>query len=78
MAPSFREEMIGKHVEVEGTSIKGTVIDETKHTLLIETQEGNRKMIKSGHTFLIRMKEGIMRIPGSGIASRPEERIKNQ
>ena len=73
----LRGEFIGKKADVEGTTITGTIIDETKHTFVIETTMGNKKLAKNGNTFIIHAPEGIVRVSGKDIASRPEERIKN-
>ncbi len=40
-----RSELIGLNVKVVGKKINGRIIDETKNSILIETQKGNRKMI---------------------------------
>lgn len=73
------DELIGCEVAVLrstnpcNTGIKGTIIDETKNTLTLETEKKEKKvLIKSQNTFMIK----DMTINGSDLQGRPEERIK--
>ena len=70
----MRMEFIGKKVRVNG--IEGTVLDETKHLLIITTEKGTKKVNKNGaqFTFIIDGKE--MLVAGSRIVARPEDRIQ--
>jgi RNase P/RNase MRP subunit p29 len=52
--------------------MKGTIINETKNTFTIDCEGHEKKMLKSGTTFLIDNKK----IKGDAILKRPEERIK--
>lgn len=71
-----RGEMIGMEVEVYGTCIKGKIIDETKNMMLIKTNDGKRKKAaKKGNAFVFQFGERKVKIEGSVIASRPEDRI---
>jgi RNase P/RNase MRP subunit p29 len=65
--------LIGKHIEIDGSFLKGKVIDETKHTLTIQTQKGEKKVIKNNHSFII----NGAKIPGEKLLGRIEERIKS-
>ena len=71
-------EYIGKHGKVvESTNkdlegIEGTIVDETKHLLAIETSTGVKNVPKKGSIFEI---DGE-RVSGDTILAPPEERIK--
>ena len=68
-------ELIGSVIEVIKSrnpaliGIKGKVIDETKNILMLETQKGIKKLIKSQIT----LKLGANIIKGDHIIRRPEE-----
>ena len=68
----FRGVLIGLVIEVEDSHLKGEVVDESKHTLSIKTQNAEKKIIKEQHTFII----NNTRIDGQQLVGRPEERIK--
>jgi RNase P/RNase MRP subunit p29 len=65
--------LIGKDIEVAKSHLKGKVINETKQTITIKTQKGEKRVIKKLHTFII---NGAM-IPGERFLGRIEERIKS-
>ena len=71
-------ELIGKTIIVENASNKtlikivGTIIDETKHFLVIETYEGIKHIPKKGSQFRI---DGTT-INGNDIIEHPVERTK--
>jgi len=71
-------EWIGKHAIVsESTNndlvgIEGTIVDETKHALHIETPRGIKTVQKKGSVFTI----AGHRVIGNIVAVAPEERIK--
>lgn len=77
-----RRELIGLAVEVrsahEGWSgLTGTVVDETKHTFLVELASGATKRIpKPGNRFVFRDGTDAHEISGSDIAFQPEDRTK--
>ncbi len=66
--------IIGKRAEIScaGSSMSGTIIDETKNTIVIETQKGAKTMLKKTAIITINGK----RIYGKNIMKRPEDRIK--
>lgn len=79
----IRHELIGLSVKVvESTNkfqinIKGTVVDETKNTLTIETENGLKKVQKKGSKFIFGIPDGKnVKVNGDKIAVRPEERVK--
>ena len=79
----IRHELIGLFVEIESSfnkfhiGLKGLVVDETKNLLIIETENGIKKIQKKGTTFIFKIPSGKkLKVDGSIIAKRPEERIK--
>jgi ribonuclease P protein subunit POP4 len=79
----IRHELIGLTVEVvESTNkfnvgIKGTVVDETKNLLIIETGNEIKKIQKKGTKFIFTIPSGKkVKVDGTRIVRRPEERIK--
>ena len=65
--------LIGQEIAVEKSHLKGKVINETKQTITIKTEKGERKVIKTLHSFII----NGARVEGKQLLGRPEERIKN-
>jgi len=79
----IRHELIGLKVEIAESSnrfhvgIKGLVVDETKNLLIIETEKGTKKVQKKGTSFIFTIPNGKkVKVNGTIIAKRPEERIK--
>jgi RNase P/RNase MRP subunit p29 len=66
--------LIGAMVEVEGSNLRGKLINETKHTITIKTAAGEKKLLKEQHAFII----NNARVDGEQLRGRPEERIKNR
>jgi ribonuclease P protein subunit POP4 len=78
-----KHELIGLDVEVTGSTnkfnvgINGLVVDETKNTLTIETQNGLKRIQKKGSTLIFKIPSGKkVKVNGSKIAVRPEDRMK--
>jgi RNase P/RNase MRP subunit p29 len=74
---TYLEELIGTHVRVASSSnasvsLAGTIVDETKNMLTIDTPQGRKRLIKSQHTFEINR----VQVAGTELLGRPEERIK--
>jgi len=73
-----QQEFIGKTIEIvdsknkEQKNIKGKIIDETKNTFTIKTQNKTIKILKKDKKFKIENQK----IDGNKITKRPEERIK--
>lgn len=71
-------EWIGKHatiIEAKNSSLKGIegkVVDETRNTVIIETEKGVKKVQKQGTVFEIDGQE----VRGDEVLAAPEERIK--
>ena len=70
----FAGVLIGKDIMVEGSHLKGKVINETKQTLTIKTEKGKKKIIKHQHSFII----NSSKVGGQELLGRPEERIKSR
>lgn len=72
------QEYIGRELEVVKSKnkslldVNGRVIDETKHTFVVETKERPKRILKQGNLFRI---NGEI-IEGDRITKRPEERLK--
>jgi len=74
-----KHELIGLDVEVIDAKnkslvgLKGKVVDETRNTIVLE---GEKKVMKKGATFKIRLENGSVEVDGDVLVGRPEERIK--
>ncbi len=77
-----RGELIGLEASIVGSThegfvgMKGTVVDETLNTLVIQTPEGDRTIPKTGSTFSFRVGGEDHVILGRTIRYRPEDRPK--
>ena len=57
--------------------ISGTVVDETKNTLVLLTRKGEKTVPKKGSVFSFHLPSGQeAKVDGSGIAFRPYDRPK--
>jgi len=74
----FKPTVIGRKIKImksrneENIGIQGTILDETRNTLLVETSKGQKIIVKSGNQFKI--DDNI--IDGNALVGKPEERIK--
>ena len=71
-----RSELIGLNVNVVGKNISGKIIDETKNSILIETKNGRKMVIKQNNGFEFIFLDKKIVVDGKQLASRAEERIK--
>ncbi|MCD6209855.1 MAG: ribonuclease P protein subunit [Methanophagales archaeon] len=79
-----QEELIGLIMEVEESSNRdmeglfGRIVDETRNTFVIETEQQEEKRIpKAGNMFIFVLEDGTRaRIRGDKLLARPEDRIK--
>jgi ribonuclease P protein subunit POP4 len=76
-------ELIGLRVRVVRAThpgyqgIEGTVVDETKNLLVVETSEGIKKLPKPDIVVEFRLPDGgLICVDGARITVRPEERTK--
>lgn len=81
----LQEEFIGleaKILESENPScvgISGTVIDETRNTLVLLHSNGRKVILKELSVFHFRLSDGtIVKIDGKAIVGRPEDRVKRR
>lgn len=79
----IKHELIGLTVEIADSTnkfqigLKGLVVDETKNTLIIETEKGIKKIQKKGSVFIFKISsEKKVKVSGNKIAVRPEDRLK--
>lgn len=77
-----RHELIGLFVTVESrhagwNGLEGTVVDETKHTFLVERTSGPQATVpKPGQRFVFRVGNERFVVNGADIQFRPEDRTK--
>jgi len=80
-----RHELIGLEVEVKKSTnksqigIKGRVVDETCHMLVIETKNGEKMVEKKSCVFVFKLPNGKkVEVEGWVLVGRPEDRIKKK
>ena len=77
-----KDEFIGRHVEIKEctdptfVNVSGIIIDETKNTFLIETEDKQKRIAKNTATFGFEYKGKKIIIKGSRLIYRPEDRTK--
>jgi len=77
----LRHELVGLRATVSGSAnaqlvgTSGLVIDETKSTLVLETQSGTKTVPKRGNTWTFAVSGRAMAVDGGRIARRPAERL---
>ncbi|MFH2019816.1 MAG: ribonuclease P protein subunit [archaeon] len=71
----MKEELIGKKADIinDGKTFQGTIVDETKNMLCMETKLGKKWIIKKTSKIIINNKL----IDGKKITKRSEDRIKS-
>ena len=65
--------LIGFKLKVIGKNLEGKVIDETKNTLLLETESGIKRVIKDGNRFIVHMNKKVIKVNGKDISMRSWE-----
>ncbi len=80
-----RHELIGLEVKVaessnkSQTGLSGKVVDESRHTISIETRKGVRILPKDTCVFSFLLPSGErVRVDGKLLVARPEDRIKKK
>ncbi len=79
----IKHELIGAGAEVVAAAnkslvgIKGRIVDETKHLLVIENDR-ERRILKSHATFKITRNNHSFTINGKLLVGRPEDRMKKR
>jgi ribonuclease P protein subunit POP4 len=78
----LRHELSGLAVEAitrDGHKVSGTIIDETRETIKIETSRGKKTTEKKNATYTIYTPgKAIVKIEGILLLGRPEDRIKKK
>ena len=60
-------------------NMKGIIIDETKKTLILETNKGKKMIPKNIIRLRLTLPDGnTVKVPGGLLTGRPEERIKQR
>ena len=78
----LRDELIGLEAEVINAKnkdligIKGRIIDETKYTLVLDTDKGIKKVLKAQATFKLPYKGKNLAVEGKLLIGRPYERLR--
>lgn len=82
MIPLIKQPFIGQEVQIMKSKnatqegMKGTVIDETRERLTLQTNKGRRSVDKKSVQLRFKKEGQVYDIEGSLIAKTPEERIK--
>ncbi len=77
-----RHEFIGLDVVVVDAQnknligIEGEIVDETRNTFILETKQGEKKVLKKGTSFKVTLDTQEIIIKGDILVGRPEDRIK--
>jgi ribonuclease P protein subunit POP4 len=76
-------EIIGLDVQILNPSaasktIHGSIIGETKNTILVRTTKGTKIVPKGNSTIKLRLDPGVCFISGSSLIGRPEDRISRK
>jgi ribonuclease P protein subunit POP4 len=78
----FAGELIGKEVVIESSTnislvgLAGTIIDETRNMLVLNTFGKRKTVLKSSVTLDVTLENGQIQLIGSTLQKRPEARIK--
>ncbi len=67
---------VTKSLDKRQKGISGTVIDETKNTLVLDTKSGKRSIIKKVSTFIFYSGSNSFTVKGEEINFRPHERTE--
>ncbi len=78
----IRHELIGLMVEVVGANnpsqvgLNGKIVDETRHTLIMATSHGEKRLMKRCIVIRVKLKNQKVEVCGERLVGKPEERIK--
>ncbi len=84
MEKYIRHELIGREAEVVESRVesqkglKGKIIDETRNTIVLETEKGDRRVMKKDVILKVRFGNREVYIEGKYLVARPEDRIKKR
>ena len=77
----LKMELIGRNIEIINATnkdligIKGKIIDETQHTIIISQKDKRKTLLKEQITFIVTEKNRRIKIDGKKINKKPEKRI---
>ena len=76
-------EIIGLEVQILNPStasetIRGSIIGETKNTILVRTTKGTKVVPKGNSTIKFKLGSGVCFISSSSLIGRPEDRISRK
>lgn len=80
----LRHELIGLKCRVvdarnhDLVGVAGKIIDETRNTLLLKKGDREKRIPKDGAVFLIALPDGEVKIKGSLLVGRPEDRVRKR
>ncbi|MGC9443579.1 MAG: ribonuclease P protein component 1 [Candidatus Methanospirareceae archaeon] len=82
----LQHELIGLQITVDESTngtlagLRGTVVNETRNMLVIETaQRAEKSVSKTGNWFIFTLDDGVrVRVKGDRLVARPEDRIKKR
>ena len=78
----IKHELIGLHARIADSKnqanigLTGKIINETKKTITIKTSKGEKMFFKNNIKIELKLDNSRIRIDGSSLIRRPEERIK--
>ncbi len=78
----LKGEFIGMSMKITSSpnpiliGLEGEIIDETKNTFVIETNNGRKTILKNQITFTIKKGDDLIQIQGEKLCFRPEDRVK--
>jgi len=78
----WKEELIGRNIEVvkarnvslEG--LKGKVVGESKNMLVLETADGEKKLVKEQVVLRMRVGRKVVEVDGKSLVGKGYERVK--
>jgi len=82
MKEIVRHELIGLQCNVAQSSnpsqegLKGKIVDETKSSIVLETKNGRKRLLKRNIVLDLKVQDKVIRIKGLLLEGRPEERVK--
>jgi ribonuclease P protein subunit POP4 len=82
----LQHELIGLQITVDESTngtlvgLRGTVVNETRNMLVIETAQRVEKSVsKASNWFIVTLDDGVrVRVKGDRLVARPEDRIKKR
>ena len=78
----IRHELVGLEVEVVNAKsvnqvgIKGNIVEETRNTLVVNTANGEKTVLKNNVTLRFTLENQMVDVDGERLVGKPEERIK--